>query len=74
MTKAKQVTPPVSFIDEYCALYQDLFPDVRSFEHFKPLQMGMLSEIKRKTLPAIARTVGFASAGIGREVIHFVHR
>lgn len=31
---------------------------MRSFEHFKQVQIGMLSEIKRKTLPAIAKAVG----------------
>ncbi len=58
MTQARQATPPVTFVDEYCALYQDIFPDVRSFEHFKHLHVGMLAEIKRKTLPAIAKAVG----------------
>ncbi len=58
MTQARQATPTVTFVDEYCALYQVLFPDVRSFEHFKQVQIGMLSEIKRKTLPAIAKAVG----------------
>jgi SRSO17 transposase len=33
-------------------------PEVRSFEAFKYLNMGMLSDIKRKTLPAIAKIVG----------------
>lgn len=58
MTQARSATPTVTFVDEYCQIYQDLFPDVRSFEHFKQLQVGMLSEMKRKTLPAIARVVG----------------
>jgi hypothetical protein len=58
MSKARQAIPTVTFVDEYCQLYQDLFPDVRSFEHFKLLHVGMLSEIKRKTLPAIARGGG----------------
>jgi SRSO17 transposase len=35
-----------------------VFPDVRSFEHFKQLHVGMLAEIKRKTLPAIAKATG----------------
>jgi SRSO17 transposase len=39
-------------------LYQDLFPDVRSFEHFKLLHVGLLSDIKRKTLPVIAKVAG----------------
>lgn len=58
MTQARAATPTVTFVDEYCKLYQDLFPDVRSFEHFKQLHIGMLSEIKRKTLPAIAKATG----------------
>jgi SRSO17 transposase len=58
MTQARSAPPTVTFVDEYCYLYQDLFPDVRSFEHFKQIQIGMLSEIKRKTLPAIAKATG----------------
>ena len=58
MTKARQATATVTFVDEYAERYQDLFPDVRSFEQFKYLLVGMLSEIKRKTLPAIAKAVG----------------
>jgi SRSO17 transposase len=58
MSKARQAIPTVSFVDEYCQRYQGLFPDVRSFEHFKILHVGMLSEIKRKTLPAIAKGAG----------------
>ena len=58
MSKARQAIPTVTFVDEYCRLYQDLFPDVRSFEHFKCLHVGMLSDIKRKTLPAIAKVAG----------------
>lgn len=58
MTEARSAIPTVTFVDEYCQLYQDLFPDVRSFEHFKQIQSGMLSEMKRKTLPAIAKAAG----------------
>ncbi|NER81066.1 MAG: hypothetical protein F6K42_16160 [Leptolyngbya sp. SIO1D8] len=48
----------MGFVDEYCDLYQDLFPEVRSYETFRYLHVGMLSDIKRKTLPAIAGVVG----------------
>jgi SRSO17 transposase len=58
MTKARQASATVTFVDEYAERYQDLFPDVRSFESFKYVLMGMLSELKRKTLPAIAKAVG----------------
>jgi SRSO17 transposase len=63
------VTPPreakktVGFIDHYCWLYRSLFTDVRHFESFKYLHVGILSEIKRKSLPAIARAVGMKDEG-----------
>lgn len=62
MTLARQAHATVTFIDEYCQQYQECFPDVRSFEQFTYLHVGMLSEIKRKTLPAIAKVVGTTDA------------
>ena len=38
--------------------YRFLFPEVRSFEAFKYLHAGMISELPRKSLPAIAKVVG----------------
>lgn len=58
MTKARRARSTVTFVDEYAERYQDLFPDVRSFESCKFLLVGVLSELKRKTLPAIAKAVG----------------
>lgn len=58
MVEPRQPIPTIKFIDEYCQYYQNLFPEVRSFEAFKYLNMGMISDIKRKTLPAIAKIVG----------------
>ncbi len=58
MVEPRRSAPTVKFVDEYCQLYQNLFPEVRSFEAFKYLHVGMVSEIKRKTLPAIAKVVG----------------
>lgn len=52
----------VTFIDDYCSAYKDLFPEVRSFEYFKYLHLGMISELKRKTLPAIAKAVNLDNA------------
>jgi SRSO17 transposase len=48
----------VGFVDQYCAYYRALFADVRSFEQFTALHVGLLAELPRKTLPAIARAVG----------------
>jgi len=58
MTTAREPATTVSFVDQYCSHYQNLFPDVRTFERFKNLQLGLISEVKRKTLPAVARVVG----------------
>jgi SRSO17 transposase len=62
MVKPRPAQPTVKFIDEYCETYRDLFPEVRTFEYFKYLHLGMISDIKRKSLPAIAGVVGLEDA------------
>lgn len=59
----------VTFVDHYCAAYQHLFPEVRSFENFKFLHLGMICEISRKSLPAIARAVGLNNE---QPLLHFL--
>lgn len=54
-------TPTVSIIDRYCEAYNDIFPEVRSYECFKYLHQGIISPIKRKSLPEIAKVVGINS-------------
>jgi SRSO17 transposase len=49
---------PVGFVDQYCAYNQAVFPEVRSVEQFKDRHLGLIAELPRKTLPAIARVVG----------------
>lgn len=58
MVLPRPPVPTVSFVDEYCLAYQHLFPEVRSLENFKYLIIGMISEIKRKSLTGIAKVVG----------------
>ena len=58
MSVARKARPTIRFVDEYCQLFEGLFPEVRSYEAFKLLHLGMISEIKRKSLPAIAKAVG----------------
>ena len=58
MLGPRKAKPTVRFVDDYCELYQFLFLEVRSFEAFKHLHVEMISDIKRKSLPAIARVVG----------------
>jgi SRSO17 transposase len=58
MVQPRPAAPTVKFVDEYCQWYKSLFSDVRSFEAFKYLHVGCVSDLKRKTLPEIAKIVG----------------
>jgi SRSO17 transposase len=62
MVVPRTAQPTVGFVDEYCDYYRDLFVEVRSFEAFKHLHLGMISEAKRKSLPAIAKVTGLPNA------------
>jgi SRSO17 transposase len=62
MVAPRPAKPTVRFSDEYCQWYQALFPELRSFEAFKQLHLGLISEVKRKTLPAIAEVTGLDDA------------
>ena len=56
-------------IDDYCAEYKDLFKEVRNYECFKYLHLGIISSIKRKSLPEIAKVAGIISA---QSLHHFI--
>ncbi|MBD2039580.1 transposase, partial [Microcoleus sp. FACHB-672] len=58
----RPASPTLKFIDEYCQNYQDLFSQVRNYEAFKLLHLGLLSELPRKSLPKIARAVGLSNS------------
>lgn len=58
MALPKTAVHTVSFIDEYCNAYKNLFPEVRTFANFKFLHLGIMSEIQRKSLTEIAKVVG----------------
>jgi hypothetical protein len=44
MPASREARPTIRFVDEYCQLYEELFPEVRSFEAFKFLYLGMISD------------------------------
>lgn len=69
MFGAREPAKTIKFVDDYCEWYRKLFPEVRSFEAFKYLHMGMISDIKRKTLPAISRVVGLSNE---QGLLHFL--
>ncbi len=59
---ARDTQPTVALVDGYCAEYKDLFKEVRNYECFKYLHLGIISPIKRKSLPEIAKLVRINSA------------
>ena len=56
MTKVREATHTVAFVDEYCAQYRALFANIRHFEQFTHLELGLVAETKRKSLPRLAQT------------------
>lgn len=69
MVESRKSVSTVAFVDEYCQTYRNLFSDVRNFEAFKFLHIGIISALPRKSLPAIARAVGLKD---GQELHHFL--
>ncbi len=57
MSKTRPATPTVAFIDQYCAQYRSLFHNVRHFEQFTALHLGLLAETRRKSLPRLGKAV-----------------
>lgn len=57
MTRIRSATPTVAFIDQYCATYRSLFKNVRHFEQFTALHLGLLAETRHKSLPQLGKTV-----------------
>lgn len=66
---ARDAQPTVSVIDQYCEAYKEIFPEVRSYECFKYLHLGIISPIPRKSLPEISKVVGINSA---QSLHHFI--
>lgn len=57
MSRTRPATPTVAFIDQYCAQYRALFSNVRHFEQFTALHLGLLAETRHKSLPRLGKTV-----------------
>lgn len=58
MLATRPTRPILHFMDKFCDLYKDMFSDMRSFEAFKYLHLDMISDIKRKSLPTVAKVRG----------------
>jgi SRSO17 transposase len=62
MTQPRAAAPTISFIDEYCSYYQTTFPEVRSYEAFKRMLMGIVTPSQRKSLTTIGEIVGLKNS------------
>ena len=67
LARSPQTT--VSVVDKYCEGYKDIFREVRSYECFKYLHLGIIAPIKRKSFPEIAKVVGINSP---QSLHHFI--
>jgi len=69
MIERRNPVATVGFVDEYCQRYRAIFSDIRLYECFKWLHVGILSPLPRKTLPEIAKIVGLKD---GQSLHHFL--
>jgi SRSO17 transposase len=57
MTRTRPATTTVAFIDQYCEHFRSLFKNVRHFEQFTALHLGLLAETRHKSLPQLGKTI-----------------
>ena len=55
MTKPRQPAPTVAFVDDSGVHYHSVFPTVRQVEQFTRLELGVVAETKRNSLPRLAQ-------------------
>lgn len=69
MTQPRPSSPTISFIDQYSLRYQKIFPEVRSYEAFKQIQIGIITQSQRKSLSRISKIVGLKNS---QSIHHFI--
>lgn len=62
MTQPRAAVPTISVIDQYCSQYQKIFPEVRSYEAFKRMLLGIITPSQRKSLTTIGEIVGLKNS------------
>ena len=62
MSQPRPADPSLAPVDAYCCYFRTLFSAVRTYEHFTALHAGLLSDLPRQTLPALARFLGLPHA------------
>jgi SRSO17 transposase len=62
MTQPRAAVPTISVIDKYCSHYQTIFSEVRSYEAFKRMVVGIITPSQRKSLTTIGGIVGLKNS------------
>jgi SRSO17 transposase len=62
VTQPRVAVPTISVIDQYCSQYQKIFPEVRSYEAFKRMILGIITPSQRKSLTTIGEIVGLKNS------------
>src|SRR5260221_11736346 len=57
MPSVRPAPPSVAFIHQYCAQTRPLSKNVRHYEQFTALHLGLLAETRHKSLPRLGKTV-----------------
>ena len=69
MVKPRPAPQSLQIVDNDGEKYKKLFPDVRTYEAFRDLHLGLFSDLKRKTFPALAAIVGRSNS---QSLHHFI--
>ena len=62
MTQPRAAALTINVIDQYCRQYQKIFPEVRSYEAFKRMLLGIITPSQRKSLTTIGEIVGLKNS------------
>jgi hypothetical protein len=65
MVEPRPPAPTVKFVDEYCQLYQNLFPEVRSFEAFKYLHFYYDGTVEAKVYKKLRDRINAFATVVG---------
>jgi SRSO17 transposase len=57
LSRTRPATATVASIDQYCAHWRALFHNVRHFEQFTALHLGLLAQTRHQSLPRLGKTV-----------------
>src|SRR5690348_13729604 len=69
MTPRQAQNQTLHVVDKYCLPYRDVFRYVQRLYYFQLLHIGLLKQLPKPTLPAIAKAVGCNTQALRRFII-----